>query len=158
LPIEQRGWGGHLYHHEKEHLDRNHPFRCHCPHRPSGHGRHAELRNDIEKSGLKKEQRFKNKKTGARRESRSLFSSIYFVLSSNLRTCPCKRPPSTRPLKTKNSNRTQKRQRGGCEPPHLVMSFSRGLSSSAHWLMFSRFFCRVDLHTLTFPCGGTLRR
>ena len=50
------------------------------------HGRHAELRNVVEKSELKKRQRSKNKKTGARRESRSPFSSIYFVLSSNLRT------------------------------------------------------------------------
>ena len=63
LPPFGRGWGGLLYHYEKEHLDRNNPFRCHCPHRPSGHGRHAELRNVIEKSELKKEQRFKNKKT-----------------------------------------------------------------------------------------------
>ena len=34
----------------------------------------------------------------ARRESRSLFSPIYFVLFSNLRTCPCKRPTSNNSL------------------------------------------------------------
>ena len=90
LPPFGRGWGGLLYHYEKEHLDRNNPFRCHCPHRPSGHGRHAELRNDIEKSGLKRNKDLKTKTK--RREpdvSRALvFSSIYFVLSPNLRTCP----------------------------------------------------------------------
>ena len=82
-PSLWEGWGGLLYHHEKEHLDRNNPLRCHCPHRPSGHGRHAELRNDIEKSELKKNKDLKTK----RREpdvSRALFFLLYILSFSQI--------------------------------------------------------------------------